>query len=142
MVELDTNLKMIKKKATWWDEDFYKLEPMEKALKDVEEGYAFVISPNTIMLTKKKKSIRKMVLERDNCICYFCGNYGDTLEHLLPISKGGKTNLENCVCACKKCNEQKGNMTESQYQKWLNDQHLKEEKYRKLMMEIFSSPRN
>ena len=31
-----------------------------------------------------------------------------TFDHLLPRSKGGKTNWENVVTACSSCNVQKG----------------------------------
>lgn len=32
-----------------------------------------------------------------------------TLEHLIPISKGGRTESSNCRWACKPCNNQRGN---------------------------------
>jgi len=32
-----------------------------------------------------------------------------TLDHVIPKSKGGKTEWTNVVSACKKCNNQKGN---------------------------------
>lgn len=31
-----------------------------------------------------------------------------TLEHVVPISKGGENSYENCVAACKKCNNGRG----------------------------------
>jgi hypothetical protein len=50
------------------------------------------------------KRIRLMVLNRDNYTCQWCGAYGNTADHILPVSKGGSDELENLVCACKKCN--------------------------------------
>jgi 5-methylcytosine-specific restriction endonuclease McrA len=32
-----------------------------------------------------------------------------TIDHVIPKSKGGKTEWTNVVSACKKCNNQKGN---------------------------------
>ena len=32
-----------------------------------------------------------------------------TLDHVVPISRGGETTWENVVTACKKCNNKKGN---------------------------------
>lgn len=34
-------------------------------------------------------------------------NYA-TLDHIVPKSKGGQRNIENCRVICKKCNMQKG----------------------------------
>lgn len=32
-----------------------------------------------------------------------------TVEHLVPRSEGGKTNLTNCVAACLECNDKRAN---------------------------------
>ena len=49
------------------------------------------------------------VFLRDKFSCQYCGS-GDelTFDHLLPRSRGGKTNWENVVTACSNCNVQKG----------------------------------
>lgn len=56
---------------------------------------------------------RTNVFIRDKYTCQYClgvFNTKDlTLDHVLPKSKGGKTNWENIVCACKKCNHTKSN---------------------------------
>ena len=49
------------------------------------------------------------VFLRDKFSCQYCGNKRDlTFDHLLPRSKGGKTNWNNVVTACSACNVQKG----------------------------------
>jgi 5-methylcytosine-specific restriction endonuclease McrA len=50
------------------------------------------------------KKIRMMILTRDQWTCQWCGAHGTTADHILPVSKGGTDELENLVCACKKCN--------------------------------------
>lgn len=55
-----------------------------------------------------KKSI---ILERDGYICQYCGKYGDTVDHILPESRGGLHSWENLCAACKKCNNNKSNRT-------------------------------
>ena len=53
--------------------------------------------------------------------CYYCNNKTDmskrTLEHLIPLSKGGLHSTNNIVMACKKCNFSKSDKTESEYRK-------------------------
>lgn len=56
---------------------------------------------------------RANVFIRDRYTCQYCHNTFNkkdlTLDHILPRSKGGRTNWHNIVSACKKCNHSKGN---------------------------------
>ena len=65
---------------------------------------------------KRKTGVRfskHNVFLRDRYICQYCGDdvsrKNATLDHVLPISHGGKTIFENTVCACADCNSNKGN---------------------------------
>jgi 5-methylcytosine-specific restriction endonuclease McrA len=55
---------------------------------------------------------------RDMFTCQYCNTpltqQELTLDHVLPLSKGGKTTWENIVASCKPCNWSKG-----------NDEHIK-----------------
>jgi len=49
------------------------------------------------------------VFLRDKFMCQYCGSKKDlTFDHLLPRSKGGKTDWDNVVTACSACNVKKG----------------------------------
>ncbi|MCB0208289.1 MAG: HNH endonuclease [Anaerolineae bacterium] len=67
---------------------------------------------------------RHAVFQRDNHTCVYCGiQAGEkqrgrvlsrndfTIDHILPISRGGKNTWTNTVCACALCNQRKGNRT-------------------------------
>ena len=65
---------------------------------------------------KRKTAIRYSkhnVFLRDGYICQYCGDDVSrktaTLDHVLPVSHGGKTTFENTVTACGPCNANKGN---------------------------------
>ena len=56
---------------------------------------------------------------RDGCECYLCnkvldfdGHYNDldypTIEHVIPIAKGGTHSWDNVKVACRQCNNKKG----------------------------------
>lgn len=59
------------------------------------------------------KFSRKNVLVRDRHRCQYCRQEFPTalltLDHVIPLSRGGTTTWENVVTACKKCNNKKGN---------------------------------
>ncbi len=58
---------------------------------------------------------RRSVLARDGNLCQYCGrhfpNHQLSLDHVKPRSRGGMATWENMVCACLKCNLQKGGRT-------------------------------
>jgi 5-methylcytosine-specific restriction endonuclease McrA len=67
---------------------------------------------------------RRAVLRRDRYTCAYCGiQVGErrsgrtlteryfTIDHILPISRGGKNTWGNTICACMVCNQRKGNRT-------------------------------
>jgi 5-methylcytosine-specific restriction endonuclease McrA len=65
---------------------------------------------------KPKTSIRyskQNVFLRDGYRCAYCEaevtKRTATLDHVLPVSHGGKTTFENTVTACGPCNARKGN---------------------------------
>jgi 5-methylcytosine-specific restriction endonuclease McrA len=67
---------------------------------------------------------RRGVLRRDRYTCIYCGvqpgerqhgmllNRRDmTIDHILPLSRGGKSTWTNTACACRACNQYKGSRT-------------------------------
>jgi 5-methylcytosine-specific restriction endonuclease McrA len=63
---------------------------------------------------KMSNSIRHDVLKRDSFKCCYCGRTaadGARLEvdHIIPVSKGGKTEMNNLQTLCDRCNSGKSN---------------------------------
>jgi 5-methylcytosine-specific restriction endonuclease McrA len=50
---------------------------------------------------------RAGVLRRDGRRCAYCGRRADTIDHVVPRSRGGGHTWENCVAACRVCNSKK-----------------------------------
>jgi 5-methylcytosine-specific restriction endonuclease McrA len=50
---------------------------------------------------------RKRVLLRDNHECAYCGKKANTIDHIIPTSRGGTSDWLNTVAACVKCNNKK-----------------------------------
>lgn len=60
-------------------------------------------------------SIRKLIFERDFYRCINCGTHKSlSIDHIVPVSKGGGNEIKNLQTLCTTCNSSKGNksMTE------------------------------
>ncbi|MEZ4600636.1 MAG: HNH endonuclease [Syntrophotaleaceae bacterium] len=63
-------------------------------------------------------------------ICHYCGEKVDpkelTLDHVVPLVRGGRSTRGNCVPACKECNNRKKHLLPVEWQSYL--EHLSREK--------------
>jgi hypothetical protein len=78
------------------------------------------------------EQVRKEV---DSDFCFYCGKYiksDKTLDHIIPVSKGGKDEVSNLVVCCHDCNTIKDNYTIPQLiielekqMRWCGDNEIK-----------------
>jgi len=56
-------------------------------------------------------------------ICHYCGKTFSpkelTLDHIVPVARGGRSTKGNCVPACKECNNQKKNLLPIEWDDYL-----------------------
>ena len=50
---------------------------------------------------------RAALMRRDNYRCAYCGRRAETIDHVVPRSRGGQHAWENCVASCQICNHRK-----------------------------------
>ena len=85
-------------------------------LNEVRSAYArrgFDTTSGTNVVEGKRKPIpiklRAEVFRRDNHLCLKCGaEDGLSIDHILPVSKGGQNTLDNLQTLCMPCNISKG----------------------------------
>jgi 5-methylcytosine-specific restriction endonuclease McrA len=66
---------------------------------------------------------KKNIFVRDQFKCAYCGDNKElTVDHVIPASRGGKTNFDNCITACKPCNNKKDRRTPSEAKMFLSHQ--------------------
>lgn len=57
----------------------------------------------------------RTLFQRDRNLCLYCGAQFPahllTRDHILPASRGGRSVWENCVTACRSCNQRKDDRT-------------------------------
>jgi len=54
---------------------------------------------------------RRAVFVRDEHSCQYCGNMADSIDHIMPRSRGGQHIWENVAAACRPCNLRKRDRT-------------------------------
>ena len=58
--------------------------------------------------------------------CYYCSTQVPpkelTLDHIVPLVRGGKTSRGNCVPACKECNSKKQSLLPMEWEEYLQRQ--------------------
>lgn len=47
--------------------------------------------------------------------CYICGSLAETIDHVIPLSRGGTNEIENLRPACYECNVRKGSMSLTEF---------------------------
>lgn len=50
---------------------------------------------------------RAALMHRDRNRCAYCGGKAETIDHVVPRSRGGEHTWENCVACCAPCNHRK-----------------------------------
>lgn len=62
--------------------------------------------------TRERRFIKKQLINKQGAYCALCGKpltrmEDITLDHIIPLSKGGTTIIDNCQLACLECNQKK-----------------------------------
>jgi len=87
----------------FWRVDGEGLVPVE------DLGFCKPLPGQTQHRPRVPLEVRRAVFERDGFKCRVCGSdQRIELDHIVPISKGGPSTLENLQPLCKPCNLAKG----------------------------------
>lgn len=93
----------------YYDYNYEKIKELYYTVKDMidtKESYEYQKKMERLKMTD---SLRYDILRRDNYRCQICGitaKEGAKLhvDHIRPIAKGGKTEIENLQTLCERCN--------------------------------------
>jgi 5-methylcytosine-specific restriction endonuclease McrA len=98
---------------------------------DIEKNqnyFTITVSDKEIRKEREKaRQIRKKQWwqnELNKGVCYYCGKTFPkselTMDHIVPIIRGGKSTKGNIVVACKNCNNKKKYMLPLEWEEYLN----------------------
>lgn len=86
-----------------------------------EMGMPRVIVVRNAWTRRRKQSVpctRRNLLVRDNATCQYCervvSTHEYTMDHVIPVCQGGKSDWKNLVVCCMKCNKSKAGRTPQQ----------------------------
>ena len=93
--------------------------------------YAYDLDEKQIKAERRKaRELRKSQWWKRRCAkgqCYYCGlsiaAKELTMDHLVPIARGGRTTKGNVVPACKSCNNKKKQMLPMEWEAYLQEQN-------------------
>lgn len=100
-----------------------KVEVLEFHSVKVHSAHDSFLLPSVLKLKRfinnrfrqKVRFCRENVFKRDDHTCHYCYKKFPvkklTIDHVLPLSRGGEHAWRNVVSACGKCNNKKANMT-------------------------------
>jgi 5-methylcytosine-specific restriction endonuclease McrA len=80
---------------------------------------------------QKARLLRKTAWWKNKCsrgICYYCEKSLPpnelTMDHIIPVSKGGQSLKNNIVTSCKECNNKKNHQMTYEWEDYMNSLKL------------------
>jgi 5-methylcytosine-specific restriction endonuclease McrA len=103
----------------YWDQWIAEADNMPETEYSIRTSSFSIPAPEVIILVKFDEVMRKSVkfspkgiYRRDDYTCQYCAKKFKaadlSIDHVVPRSKGGPNTWLNCVAACFKCNQKKG----------------------------------
>lgn len=65
----------------------------------------------TRWIHRRQQICTKAAIRVRDGMCAYCAGPAETVDHIIPRSRGGDLSWENAVAACLKCNNRKANRT-------------------------------
>ena len=89
-----------------------KINVIKESKYEIRSENKIIKIPKVALLTYYVKApySRRVALNRSNIFirdfytCQYCGNNAESIDHIIPKSKGGEHEWSNVVACCKKCN--------------------------------------
>lgn len=77
----------------------------------------------------KQRRWKKLYGSQFSFVCPYCLRTlpikESTKDHVIPRSRGGKTEPQNIVLSCQSCNSEKGSLTPEEYKQWKKLEYIR-----------------
>ncbi len=61
------------------------------------------------------KAAQDRIWIRDGGLCVYCGDWGEQIDHVIPLAHYGPSFDANLVVACRRCNNTKGGLLDVEF---------------------------
>lgn len=99
--------------------DFFGFDGVDEAMIRTERAKA-----------RELRKTRWWQQKTSSCICYYCQRrvlfQELTMDHLVPLTRGGRSTRDNLVPACKDCNNKKKDMLPLEWEAYLEGMRSQE----------------
>ena len=94
--------------------DFFSLDSIDEALIRVERSKARALRKSRWWQQKTSTGT-----------CWYCGQqvgyHNLTMDHLIPLSRGGRSTKDNLVPSCKECNNKKKSSLPVEWEEYMDE---------------------
>jgi 5-methylcytosine-specific restriction endonuclease McrA len=106
-----------------------KTKQSDGGLEQVEESFIISVSDAEVRRERDKaRALRKTRWWKQRLasgVCHYCGRRFSpdelTMDHIVPIIRGGKTTKGNVAVVCKECNNKKKYLLPMEWEEYLSD---------------------
>jgi len=89
--------------------------------------FRYVNARRALLSGATARRVPKRVLRRlRSAICFYCGSKANTVDHVVPLSRGGQHAEGNLVPACRSCNSSKADKLLIEWRLWRRGRELAE----------------
>ena len=86
---------------------------VDRFIRTINDKFPFpeVVKLKFFVYVRRRELVptKKNIMQRDKNTCQYCGSTKHlTIDHVMPVSRGGENTWKNMVTACFSCNNKKG----------------------------------
>jgi len=100
--------------------DFFSLDSIDEALIRVERSKARVLRKSRWWQQKTSSGT-----------CWYCGQkvgyHNLTMDHVIPLARGGRSTKDNLVPSCKECNTKKKSSLPVEWEEYMDELQRRQE---------------
>jgi 5-methylcytosine-specific restriction enzyme A len=100
--------------------DFYAIDSIDEALIKVERSKA-----------RELRKSRWWQQKTSTGTCWYCGQkvgyHNLSMDHVIPLSRGGRSTKDNLVPSCKECNNKKKSLLPVEWDEYMDQLHRRGE---------------
>jgi 5-methylcytosine-specific restriction endonuclease McrA len=101
-------------------DDFFSLDSIDEALIRVERSKARALRKSRWWQQKTSTGT-----------CWYCGQkvgfHNLTMDHMIPLSRGGRSTKDNLVPSCKECNTKKKSSLPVEWEEYMDELQRRQE---------------